>query len=207
MGALAMTGLACFGAAIAIGLIASAAPRTPGNAPVAPGIRGLAMILIAFTMGSAVLGVIVGLLTIFEPGIHDPTSGLLAVASALVGLVVGLGLMARNAGRADPQVSAFAALFIIGTAILAVVVAILAVFIPSEVVTTLANWPFVVLGMASAGATIAIGLSGAAALRSMVGLDDPSAKVFVAKAISRVFPFQAIGIGVSAVAIMLVVTA
>ena len=91
MGPLLMTGLSAFGAAVALGLI-STGTWPPDGAPVSrqvPTGRSLAIILMAFCMGVAVLGTVVGLLAIF-------------VAVVLGGILAVVLLASGLRGRKDP---------------------------------------------------------------------------------------------------------
>jgi hypothetical protein len=76
-----MTGLSCFGAAVALGLI-SPATWPPDEAPVSrqvPTGRSLAISHMAFSMGVGVLGTVVGLLAVVVAGaVAEPADGLLA---------------------------------------------------------------------------------------------------------------------------------
>ncbi|MEO8437987.1 MAG: hypothetical protein ABI562_05970 [Chloroflexota bacterium] len=204
MGPMLMTGLAVFGATIALGLIASNTPRSTGPTrdPASP--RGLAIILMAIALGIAVLGVVVGLLAIFRGETSDPSSGLLATGPAVAGAILGLGLIVRRVGNTDPTATAYGVANIIGQGVLGAVVAVLAVLVVEEGTGKPADWPFVILGLASAAAALGIGLTGARSLQALAGADESTAKAIRARQISRCLLFQAVGVGASVVAILLV---
>ncbi len=204
MSALAMTGLACFGAATAIGLVASSTVPTVAVRRGAPSIRGLAIILMAFCEGIAVLGIVVGLLAIDSGLVQDPSSGILAAGAAIVGALVGIGLILANWGRSDRSVAVPGILFVAGLAMLGIVIAVLADVIDRIGTGSVAGWPFAVLGTASALAALAIGVTGTAAIRSMIGKDEADMKAIVAAQISRCALFQMVGVGASVIAILLV---
>lgn len=199
MGALLMTGLASFGAAVAIGLLAAGTSRPAGTVS-----RRLAIVQMAYCQGIAVLGTVVGLLAVTAGAVPDHAGGLLAAGPAAAGAIVGLGLVVRHRLRSDPGISTFGAMFVVGLAILGIVVALLAVFFRDVGTTTLTDWPFIILGPVSTASALAIGVTGARALGSMMGADEETAKVIAAAQISRSVLFQLAAIGASVVAILLI---
>jgi hypothetical protein len=199
MGALLMTGLASFGAAVAIGLLAAGTSRPTRTAS-----RSLAIVQMAFCEGIAVLGTMVGLLAVMTGAVPDPAGGLLAAGPAAAGAIVGLGLVVRHRPDSDPGVSTMGAMFVVGLAVLGIVVALLAFLIPQVGTTTLTGWPFIILGPVSAASALAIGVTGARALGSMAGADEETAKAIAARQISRGALFQLPAIGASVVAILLI---
>lgn len=207
MGPMLMTGLGCFGAAVAIGLLvdATSRPTTPVVGPVPA--RSLAVISIAIAVGSGVLGVVVGLVAIQTGAVIDPASGVFAAAPAVVGFIVGVVLIVRGRRDVDPAVTAIAVPFLIGQATLGPVVAALAIFIPAESGPVPTEWPFVVLGLVLGASALGIGLTGSRTLRAMKGVDDTTAKVLTARQISMGLPFQLGGIAATAIAILLIVMA
>jgi F0F1-type ATP synthase membrane subunit c/vacuolar-type H+-ATPase subunit K len=207
MGALLMTGLACFGAAIAIGILASSTTPTIEVKRGAPSARGLAIILMAFCSGIAVLGVVIGLLAVNAGLVADPSSGVLAAGGAVVGAVIGIGLIAANWSHLDRYVAWRGIAFAAPLGLLGVVVAVLANIFDDIGTGTLANWPFVVLAPASALAALAIGVTGAGAIRSLPGVDETATKSIVAAQISRCALFQAVAIGASTIGILLIMLA
>jgi hypothetical protein len=203
-----MTGLSCFGAAIALGLIARGGlpPDDPSAKRQIPTSRSIAVILMAFCVGAATLGTIVGLLAIFVAGdVAEPSYGLLAAGPAIAGGVIGLILVARHRDQRNPSISAFAAIYILGITALGGTVALLALFIVEEATKSLTDWPFVILGLVSGGAALAIGTTGASAVRAMQGADEEKAKAVTKAVMSRVVWFQIAYLGASIVAILLIV--
>src|SRR5439155_12515550 len=178
MGPRLMTGLACFGAAVAIGVVASSQARAQDPAEAKAG-RRLAIILIAFAMGSGVLGVVIGLVAIFFGEVRDPTSGLPAGVPAILGAIIGLGLVARHAGETDRWTSIIGAIEIVAVAMLGIVVASLAVLIAEIGRPPPPDWPFVILGVATATSAIGLARTGRAALRVLPGTSDVQAKAIV----------------------------
>ena len=205
MGPLLFTGLACFGGAVAIGLVAASTSRPVGVTGEAAASRGLAIVLMAFAQGIAVLGVVIGLLAVTLGAVRDPAGGLLAAGPAVAGAVVGIGLIVRRAASSDAQVSIVAAMFIVGMAVLGIVVALLGVFIVEVERSTLSDWPFVILGFASGASAIAIGVTGTRTVPKMTGADDQTRKALQSAQISRIVPFEAIAVGCSGIGILLVV--
>lgn len=205
MGPMLMTGLTCFGAAVAIGLLAAATsqPTTPTIGP-SPS-RSLAIISMAIAAGSGVLGVVVGLIAVVSGAVADPSTGVLAAAPAILGGVIGLGLIVRGAGSLDGAIVLYAALFLLGMATLGPVVALMATFIPGDGGTPPSDWPFVILAVAAGGSALAIGLMGARSLQALAGADESTAKAIVVRQISRSLPFQLVGIGATVIAILLLV--
>ncbi len=208
MGPLLMTGLSCFGGAVALGLIAEAT-WPPDGAPVGrrvPTGRSLAFILIAFCVGVATLGTVVGLLAVFEAGaVTDTAFGLLAAGPAVGGGLIGLVLVARHWRAGDPRISAFAAVNVLGVAVLGCVVALMALFVVEEAPKDLTDWPFAILGLVSATSALAIGVTGASAVRALRGVDEHTAKAIASAEISRCALLQVAFVGASAAAIVLIV--
>jgi F0F1-type ATP synthase membrane subunit c/vacuolar-type H+-ATPase subunit K len=206
MGPMLMTGLACLGGAIGIGLIASgtwpATEPTPGRATSG---RGLAIILIAFCQGGAVLGVVAGLLAIFIAGaVTRPEYGLLAAGPALVGALIGIILIARHWRVGDRLFSVVAGLYVLGLAILGSVVTLLAWLIIDVPAHRLSDWPFLILGLVSAASTLAIGVTGASAVASLRGADEQTIKRIRAAQITRSAVFELGFIGATLAAIALI---
>lgn len=207
MGVLVMTGLACFGGAVAIGMVASSTIPTVGFKRGEPSIRGLAIILIAFCEGPAVLGVSVGLLAIYAGLVQDASSGMLAAGVAVIGASLGIGLIAANWARTDRSVAAYGMVSAAALGSLGIVVAIVASVIHEIGLGTIAAWPFAVLGTASALSTVAIGATGARSLRSMDGSDAADIKAIAEAQISRSALFLFVAVGAAAIAGLLVVLA
>lgn len=208
MGPLLMTGLSCFGAAVALGLI-STGTWPPDEAPVSrqvPTGRTLAFILMAFSLGVGVLGTVVGLLAIFVAGdVADPANALLAAGPAVIGGIIGLALVARQWGAGDSRISTLAAVDILSVVVLGIVVALLTVFIVQQPTKDLADWPFVILGLINGASALAIGATGATAVRAMRGVDEQRGKAIVKAQISRTSLIQITFVAASAIAIALIV--
>jgi hypothetical protein len=203
-----MTGLSCFGAAVALGLI-SPATWPPDEAPVSrqiPTGRSLAIILMAFSIGVAVLGTVVGLLAIVVAGdVADPADGLLAAGPAVIGGIIALALVARERGAGDPLISKLAAVHILNIVVLGIVVALLALFIVQEPTKDLADWPFVILGLINGASALAIGATGATAVRAMRGVDEQTGKAIAQAQIFRSGLIEIPFVAASAIAIALMV--
>jgi hypothetical protein len=208
VGPLLMTGLSCFGAAVALGLI-STGTWPPDEAPVsrqAPTGRSLAIIFMAFSMGTAVLGTVVGLLAIFVArDVADPADGLLAAGPAVIGGIIALALVARQRGAGDPRISTLAAVYILNIVGLGTVVALLALFIVEGPARDLAGWPFVILGLINGASALATGATGATAVRAMRGVDEQTRKAIAQAQISRSGLIQIPFVAASAIAIALIV--
>jgi len=128
LGPLVMTGLAALGAAVGIGWLCASSwipTHEPTDRRVLTG-RSLALVSMAFCEGIAVLGVVVGILAVMTDGQIGLTDELLAAGPAVVGAVIGLGLVVRHRRTADPRLVPHAVVFIVGLANLGIVVALLA---------------------------------------------------------------------------------
>jgi hypothetical protein len=208
VGPLLMTGLSCFGAAVALGLI-STGTWPPDEAPVSRQVttgRSLAFILMAFSMGVAVLGTVVGLLAIFVAGyVADPAKALLAAGPAVIGGIIALALVARQRGAGDPRISTLAAVYILNIVVLGIVVALLTLFIVQEPAKDLADWPFVILGLINGASALATGATGATAVRAMRRVDEQRGKAIAQGQISRSGLIQVPFVAASAIAIALIV--
>jgi hypothetical protein len=205
MGPMLLTGLVCFGATVAIGLVASSTSRpTRPIAGVPPALR-LAIILVAFAAGSAVMGFVIGLLAVEMGAVSGPLDGLLAALPAMAGGSIGLGMIMRQIGQMDRQAAMFGAVYIVGLAVLGAVLAVLAFLTLRESPAAQGDWPFVLLGLASGAAALGIGVSGSRSIRSIEGADETTATAIVKRQIRRVVPLQAVAVSASAIAILLVV--
>jgi len=206
MGPLLMTGLNLLGATIALGLIAS---RTPPS-PVVPGLpppppRSLAVITMAFATGIGVLGVVVGLLAVELGLAFEPSAGVLVVAPAVAGTVVGLAIIFRAGGAADPSVRVVGVAFMLGLAALAVVVAVLAGLLREIGGPAPAVWPFALLGTISGLAALGIGFVAARGIPEVAAADAATARSVMSRQIARCAPLELVGFGGSMVAVALVV--
>ena len=206
MGPLLLTGFATGGAAIAIGLIAASTTRTTRSVLPVPPSRRLAVILMAFAEGSGVWGVVIGLLAVTTGEIDAPgATPIVAPVMAIIGAAIAFVAMIRNLGNLDPRFAPTAIMFIIGLAVLALVVAILAITIHERGARAPETWPFAILGVVMAGSVIGLGVTGARSLRAIAGLDDAAAVAVSSKAILRCVPFQVTAIGAAVLAILLIV--
>jgi hypothetical protein len=204
LGPLLLTGMACFGAAVANGLLAASTSRPAVEAAAATRSRRLAILSIVFASGIGIQGVVAGLLAIFLGEVRGPTAALLAAGPAVVGAIVGLGLIVRRAGTLDARVSTLAVAQIILLAVLGIVVALLAVIIVEEGTTRISDWPFVLLGLAAGASAFAIGATGAWVIPTMTGTDESTATAMYSAQIARFLPFEAVGFGASTIAVLLV---
>jgi hypothetical protein len=160
----------------------------------------------AFCMGAAVLGTVVGLLAIFVASdVTDPADGLFAAGPAAIGGIIGLALVARQRAAGDPRISTLAAIYILNIVVLGIVVALLALSIVEGPTKDLADWPFVVLGLISGASALAIGATGATAVRAMRGVDEQTRKAIAQAQISRSGLIQIPFVVASALAIALIV--
>ncbi|HXU85173.1 MAG TPA: hypothetical protein VN773_05155 [Verrucomicrobiae bacterium] len=205
MGPLLLTGLVTGGAAIAIGMVAASSTRPVGTIqPITP-VRRLALILTAFITGTGLWSVVIGVLAVILGAIDAPgTAPIIAPVIALAGAVVALALVARNLANVDPWVASRAGTFILGLGVLAVVVAILAIVI-RERGHVVESGPFAILGIVMAGSVLGLGVSGAASIRAVGELDGAAALAMTSKAIARCLPFQAVAVGATVVAIVLLI--
>jgi F0F1-type ATP synthase membrane subunit c/vacuolar-type H+-ATPase subunit K len=206
MGPLLLTGLATGGAAIAIGIVAASATRSTRSVLPAPPSRRLALILTAFAEGSGVWGVVIGALAVTTGSIDAPgATPILAPVLAIAGAAIAFVAMIRNLADVDPQFALIAIMFIIGLAVLALVVAILAIMIHERGARVPETWPFAILGVVMAGSVIGLGVTGARSVGAIAGLDDTAAVAVSSRAITRCLPFQVASIGATIVAIVLIV--
>jgi F0F1-type ATP synthase membrane subunit c/vacuolar-type H+-ATPase subunit K len=209
MGPLVMTGLMAMGAAAAIGWIASRAPASarPGRQP---DIRAFAIVGLAFAAGIGVLGVVVGLLAV-TLGLNpdSATTGYVAGAvPAVLGAIVGLVFIGRDWSRLDPSLRMIGLAFVISQAVMAVVVSSLAGVIretgtgrpPGGIV-------FLALGAVGALGTLGIGMTAGRGLGEVANADDASVQAARSRALTRIVPFDVLGVAAAAVGIVLLVTA
>jgi hypothetical protein len=208
VGPLLMTGLSCFAAAVALGLI-STGTWPPAEAPVSrqvPTGRSFAFILMAFSLGVAVLGTVIGLLAIFVAGdVADPADALLAAGPAVIGGIIALALVVRQRATGDPLISTLAAAYILNIVVLGIVVALLTQFIVQEPTKDLADWPFVIFGLINGASALATGAIGATAVRAMRGVDEQTGKAIAQAQISRIALIQIPFVAASAIAIALII--
>ena len=207
MGPLLMTGLNIFGATVGVGLVA--ARMRPLAAPAAepPTPRNLAMTAIAFCSGIGVLGAVVGILAIEYGLASDPAGPIAAIVPALLGAVIGLAIVARHWSETDRTVASIGVLFIGSQAVLAVVVGTLSVVLRESAGAALNPWLFAALGTVAAGSTIALGLTGARGVETMAAAPTADARRVMSRQMTRIVPFEIVGVVATFAAIALVVGA
>lgn len=166
MGPLLLTGIVLFGSTVALGLLTSSV--RPLGAAEAAAIRGLFIIQAAFVEGIGVLGVVVGLLAIL---VGLPAAAIVVAGPAMVGAGVGLGIVFGRRGSLEPATTAIGSMFIVGLAILGLVIGILAAILTDRGTVEVPDWPFIVGGLVAAAATLEIGRSGGAAIEATIGAD------------------------------------
>jgi len=206
LGPLVMTGLAALGAAVGIGWLYASTwipTHEPTDRRVLTG-RSLALVSMAFCEGIAVLGVVVGILAVMTDGQIAQTDRLFAAGPAVVGAVIGLGLVVRHRQTADPRLVPHAVVFIVGLANLGIVVALLAYILGEDGPKHPIEGPFVILGLVSLASALAIGRTGARAVRSLERADEIASKAIQAKQIARNALFQIAGVGASIIAVVLI---
>lgn len=203
MGPMLFTGLACFGAAVAQGLIASRAERTTTFQVAATSSRGLAIILLAFVQGAAVLGVVIGILSIVYGAVPNPNDGLFAAAPAIVGAIIGWELILLRRRRVDPAVAPMGFAFIGGIATLGLVIAVLAAVINSRAHAPVNNAAFVILGALSGAAALGNGVTGGRSLAAIASADDQRVMAIRTAQITRSALFQGVSVIATVVAILL----
>lgn len=166
MGPLLVTGAACFGAAVGIGLITAAAERAFERTAEPAAVRGLYIVLAAFLDGIGVLGVVIGILAIFLADVGDTTGAVLAAAPAVGGAAAGIILAGRAALSWRSPVFV-GTRFIGGLGVLGVVVGTFAVMMGSGRTIRSGDAPFVIIAFVMLAAAIGLGLSGARGLDAL----------------------------------------
>jgi F0F1-type ATP synthase membrane subunit c/vacuolar-type H+-ATPase subunit K len=162
MGPLLVTGAACFGGAVGIGLITAAAARALADTTEQGAIRGLHLVLIATEQAIGVLGVVIGILAIVVAGVGDTTSAIVAAVPAVGGAVTGT-ILARHAGKAGIR-TPLGLPFIGGLGLLGVVVAIEAVVIGKNRAIGAGDLPFAIVALVMLCAAQWGGVTGARGL-------------------------------------------
>ena len=190
MGPMLYTGLASFGAAVAIGLIAAGTARPTESSTSS---RGIAIVLMAFVVGIATLGVVVGIGAILAGEVGAPSDALVAAALAIAGSVFGIAFMALRGSRLDRGIAAIASAFMVGIAALSIVLVVLLVALDQGVVVTIGVPPLVALGIVSGLSALAIGVQGARGLAAFSGADAQSAVAIRAQQIRRCTPLLGVG--------------
>jgi F0F1-type ATP synthase membrane subunit c/vacuolar-type H+-ATPase subunit K len=164
MGPLLVTGAACFGAAVGIGLLTAAAARALADTTEQAAIRGLHLVLIATEQAIGVLGVVIGILAIVVTGVGDTTSAILAAVPAVGGAVTGT-ILARRAGKVRIR-TPLGLPFIGGLGLLGVVVGIEAVVIGKHRAISAGDGPFAIVALVLLTAALWGGVTGARGLES-----------------------------------------
>ena len=206
MGPLVLTGLAAFGAAIGVGwVVASTSATTPvPQDRRAPSARRFAITSMAYAQGTAVLAAVAGILSVTLRAAPAESDRLLAAGPAVLGALIGLGLVARRGSGADRGVAAQGVMFILGTAVLGVATTILATVLTAKALTPI-DGPFAALGLVAMAAALALGRNGAQAIRAMAHADEAEAKRVMARWVVRSALLQIPGAGASFIAIVLIV--
>lgn len=163
MGPLLVTGAACFGAAVGIGLITAAASRALAETAEPLAVRGLHVILIAFLEGIGVLGVVIGLLAIMAAGVGDTSSAIVAAVPAVGGAIAGL-ILARGADQGSIRPQRVGLPFIGGLGVLGIVVGVEAVLIGDGRAIGGGDGPFAIVAVVLLATAIGGAVSGARGL-------------------------------------------
>ncbi|MEO8470404.1 MAG: hypothetical protein ABI573_12150 [Chloroflexota bacterium] len=206
MGPLVMTGLATFGASMGIGLLMSG--TYPTSEPIdgsVPTSRGLAIVLMAFCTGLGVLGVVVGLLAVMLAATIGPNDSLLAAVPAVAGALVGVAMIVRNRPSLNAALVPISISFIVAMAMLGVMVPVIATSLGDPGTKHPIDGPFGILGLVSLIASLAIGRTGATAVRSMNGASEEVRRSISGRQIARSGIFQATGVVVTVIAIVMIV--
>ena len=190
MGPLAMTGLVLLGAAIGLGLLASRS-RPASVRTDAPRIRALLTIAAAFIQGIGVLAVVVGLLAVELGDAAGQSSALVVAGLAVAGALLGIGIIARSAGRVDPQAALLGAMFTIGLGTLGAVTGILAIVL-------------IVVGIVVEVCDLSIGCVGDRALTAATAADADRAAIRTAM-LRRIVPLDVVAIAAIGVGLLLLV--
>jgi hypothetical protein len=203
VGPLALTGLICLGAAIGLGLLASRA-RPVADPADAPRVRATLTVAAAFVQSLGVLAVVVGLLAV-ELGAAGGQPSAVAVAGlALAGTLIGIALIARHAGRVDPQAALLGAMFTIGLGTLGAVVGIMAVVIDERGTNHVPDWPFIVLGLIGGSCALVMGWFGGRAMDA-AAVDRPDLVAIQSALTRRCLPLLAVGVGAIGLAVLTVI--
>ena len=203
MGPLAMTGLVLLGAAIGLGLLASRS-RPASVRTDAPRIRALLTIAAAFIQGIGVLAVVVGLLAVELGDAAGQSSAPVVAGLAVAGALLGIGIIARSAGRVDPQAALLGAMFTIGLGTLGAVTGILAIVLDERGTGAPPDWPFIVVGIVGGVCALSIGWVGGRALTAATAADADLAAIRTAM-LRRIVPLDVVAIAAIGVGLLLLV--
>ncbi len=183
MGPFWLTGIVLFGATMALGLLTSSV-RPLGTPEAAAPARSLFVIHAAYIEGIGILGVVVGLLAITN-GL--PAAPIVVAGPAVVGAGVGLGIVLARRRSLEPTTTTIGAMFIVGLAVLGIVVAILGRTLAVQRTVEVLDWPFIVGGLVAAAAALEIGRSGGIAVGNTIGADADAAALIRERQIRRCF--------------------
>jgi F0F1-type ATP synthase membrane subunit c/vacuolar-type H+-ATPase subunit K len=203
MGPLAMTGLVLLGAAIGLGLLASRS-RPVSVRTDAPRIRAILTIAAAFIQSIGVLAVVVGLLAVELGAAAGQNSALLVAGLAVAGALLGIGVIARHAGRVDPQAALLGAMFAIGLGTLGAVTGIFAIVLDERGSDVPPDWPFVAIGVISGACALGIGWIGGRALTAATVADADLAAIRTGM-LRRIVPLVIVGVVAMGVAMLMLV--
>lgn len=202
VGPMLLTGLACLGAALGLALVVSSTTREE-SLPV----RRLAVITMAFAEGIAVFGVMVGLLAVFGYPVATASDGFVAGVPAIGGAVVGLAMVLRNRDHTNPAITTIGSGFILGLGTLGAVVWVMAIITADVRPKPVDDGPFVILGAIAGLAALTVGIIGSRGVPRLYGVSDEAATAIASAHITRLLPIDLLGIGASAIAILLLVSA
>ena len=203
MGPLLVTGAACFGAALGIGLITAAASRALAETSEPKALRGLQMLLLATEEAIGVLGVVIGILGIVIAGVGDTSSAIVAAVPALGGMAAGM-ILALRTDRGSIRAQPIAFRFMGGLGLLGVVAGIEAVTIGNGHTIRGSDGLFAIVAVVFLSAALFGGVSGA---RGLAGLRVPGTLERVrARAISRALLVQSSAIVAAVVAVIIIVS-
>lgn len=160
MGPLVITGVACFGAAVGIGLITAAAGGAIRQGAEPRALGGLYLTLTAFIEGIGVLGAVIGILAIVFARVGGASAAIVAAVPAVGGAVAGL-IRASSAFGARMPLLALGIPLIAGLGILGVLVGALAVLNGEGQPIQGDTLPFATVGLVLFAVAIGHGESGA----------------------------------------------
>jgi hypothetical protein len=163
----------------------------------------MAILAMAFVGGSAVLGVVVGLVAIMVGARLGAGSTRLLLTLTLAGVLIGAFMVLRSRGRLDRSTVTEAAFWGAALAVLGVVVAILSLVIHRFSIGSAPEWVFLILGLVAAGGAIGVGLVGSRAINEVDRLGGEAARTATSRAIRSMVPFQVGYVAASFVAIAL----
>jgi F0F1-type ATP synthase membrane subunit c/vacuolar-type H+-ATPase subunit K len=200
VGPMLLTGLACCGAAIAIGWMTTAATADRGIVDANRTRRGATVIAMAMAEGLGILGVVVGLLDINVRAVESGPAGFLAALPAVAGSLISLALIEKDGFRGP--VTVLGLMFSGGLGSLGVVVGALASIL-SGTGTPPLDAPFIALGVLMAAAALAIAAVGAPMIREIVTTDVDELQRAQVRLVRTIAPYQFVGVFSAAVALLI----